>query len=231
MLVNERRRTIKRNILAVLVTLGLLLGPVAPIEVLAEQPPGSGGPTRAQLIELAAQYPGIEFNDDYTGPLPATLVEAHRQLAALATVRDSIETMPTSILTVEPAPWTASFTSVGWSSCDAYLSTAALFRVYDIFRVRHRVTTTRRGASPYRIISVWDHSTAPIVGDLRMDGIAVQATYSELSRWTDGPVIYVVTPHGVRHAFWSLFSRYDVHFDAGPFTHSVIGVTRGCVIE
>ena len=231
MLVNERRRIIRRSFSIVLMTFGLLLGSIAPVAVLAEQPPGDGGPTRARLIELAAQYPGIEFNDDYTGPLPATLVEAHRQLAALATVRDSIETMPTSILTVEPAPWSASSTSVGWSSCDAYLSTAAIFRVYDIFRVRHRVTTTRRGASPNRIISISDHSTAPIVGDLRMDGITVQATYSELSRWTVGPEIDIVTPHGVPHAFWSLFSRYDVHFDAGPFIHSVNGVTRGCVIE
>ena len=231
MLVYERRRIIRRSFSIVLMTFGLLLGSIAPVAVLAEQPPGDGGPTRARLIELAAQYPGIEFNDDYIGLMPSSEIEAHRQLTALTTVRDSIETMPTSIVTVEPAPWTASFTSVGWSSCDAYLSTAAIFRVYDIFRVRHSVTTTRRGASPYRITSVSDHSTAPIVGDLRMDGITIQATYSELSRWAVGPVIDTVTPQGVPHAFWGLFSRYDLHFDAGPFTHSVNGVTRGCVIE
>lgn len=231
MLVNERRRTIRRNLLAVVMTLGLLLGSFAPATVLAEQPPGDGNPTRARLIELAAKYPGIRFNNNYKGLMPTSEFEAHRQLTALTTVRDSIEAMPTSILSKEPERWTGSFTSVGWRSCNAYLSTAAIFRVYDVFRVRHRVTTTREDFKPFNITSVSDHSTVAIARDLYLNGVAIQADYSELSRWALGPVMEKLSPSGAPHALWGLYSQYDVHFSAGPFTHSVRGVTRGCVIE
>ena len=229
--VNERRRTIKRNILAVLVTLGLLLGSIAPGTALAEQPLGDGGPTRARLIELAAQYPGIRFNNDYTGPLPATLVEAHRQLAALATVRDSVEAMPASIVATHSAPSEEPFGSDGQKSCEAYLSTASVFRLLDIFHVRHTVKTSREDIRPYNITSVSDHSTEPIVRDLNMNGVTIQAAYSELNRWAVGPMMRKLSPISAPRAWWGLFSHYKVHFSAGPFIHAVNGVIRGCEIE
>ncbi len=231
MLVNERRRTIRRSFLAVILTFGLLLGSIAPVAVLAEQPPGDEGPTRARLIELAAQYPGIEFNDDYIGPLPAALVEAHRQLAALATVRDSVEAMPASIVATHFAPGEEHFGSDGQKSCEAYLSTASVFRLLDIFHVRHTVKTRREDIRPFSITDVSDHSTEPIVRDLNMNGVTIQAAYSELKRWAIGPLKKKLSPISAPRAWWGLFSHYDVHFSAGPFIHSVKKVIRGCGIE
>lgn len=231
MLVNKRRRTIRRNLLAVVMTLGLLLGSFAPATVLAEQPPVDGGPTRARLIELAAQYPGIEFNDDYTGPLPATLVEAHRQLAALATVRDSVEAMPASIVATHSAPSEDPFGSDGRKSCEAYLSTASAFWLLDIFHVLHTVKTSREDVRPYNITSVSDHSTEPIVRDLNLNGVTIQAAYSEVDRWAIGPLMRKLSPISAPRAWWGLFSQYEVHFSAGPFILAVNGVIRGCEIE
>ena len=216
MLVNERRRIIRRSFSIVLVTLGLLLGSIAPVAVLAEQSPDDGGPTRARLIELAAQYPGIEFNDDYTGPLPATLVEAHRQLAALATVRDSVEAMPASIVATHFAPGEEHFGSDGRKSCEAYLSTASVFRLLDIFHVRHTVKTSREDIRPYNITSVSDHSTEPIVRDLNMNGVTIQAAYSELNRWTIGPMMRKLSPISAPRAWWGLFSQLQSPFQCWP---------------
>ena len=232
MLVNERRRIIRRSFSIVLVTLGLLLGSIAPVAVLAEQSPDDGGPTRARLIELAAQYPGIEFSDDYTGPLPATLVEAHRQLAALATVRDSVEAMPASIVATHFAPGEEHFGSDGQKSCEAYLSTASVFRLLDIFHVRHTVKTRREDIRPFSITRC--------LGPL--DGIDCTRREHErgyypsclfgaepLDNW---PHDEKIEPHQChRVQWWGLFSRYKVHFSAGPFIHAVNGVIRGCEIE
>ena len=96
--------------------------------------------------------------------------------------------------------------------------------------MRHTVRVTHQDEKPWNITSVRDHSAVAISSGFTINGILVQVTYDEQSKYVTGPDYRWVVDLRAMKAFWKLWSHYHVHFSAGPFTYSKYDVRQGCEI-
>ena len=231
-----------QSLLAVILTTALLLGFVTPALSSSgsddPSPTSPVPPSSDRLRELASQYEGIEFNSNYTGKMPATEKDAIDQLEFLASIKEELDSMPAN---PPPAPYdppsqdadsntdSNSVQGTEWRSCNAPIGNVVI-SLLTWFRVKHTVKAVVGDSNPWNISSVSEHSTAPISSGFTIGGILVQVNYDELAKWTTGPDNRYVPEFNVVKAFWGLWSRYHVHFSAGPFDYSAYNISRGCEI-
>lgn len=182
---------------------------------------------------MAGEYPGINFNSNYSGSMPATEAEAYAQLDLLASFKQELDGLAssTSMIAMGDSDLSANNLVQGtrWQSCNAYIGNVGV-TVLTWAKVRHTVFVTHNDTSPWNITKVEKHSTAFSATGITIGGILVQVTYNELRRWVEDPEYRWIEDLQAHKAFWKLASKFHANFTAGPFDYTIYDQTRKCEI-